>query len=191
MRKIGTFIIEFHSEDKVSIVDNIPDPTKKHPEPIAFPFLLAAKYLYNCPPPSGQQSLANAISKLESLTRDKEVGDLDISLGQIFSDTEVDIVNETRDHGVRYENTYFAKGNSYGVESHFPNGNELYYHRSSIDIVFDHFKNRWGLSFLMTVFENDFLGKISQQGVENAPATYQVALETGVALLSIVSSKFF
>jgi hypothetical protein len=194
---LGRIQLNFYSHNEVSVIDKIPVPTLGTQLLLAFPFMFAAKMLYNFPTPSGTQVVDHALTELSiKFDRDGTVEKQDISLlgicckeplqivGGKLGDAEKGRINDGKwIYAGEMVGEVLQGGGGLSMETEIARGDEDHFHRASIDVVFEWVRaSSWELYSLMCSSVQDFFIAAKKNGVTDLQSNYVCAVEIANAI---------
>ena len=157
--KIGEVRLDFYSHEEVAVTDSIPGPSSNPEENyiMLVPWIFAARVLFNFPPPTGAMVVKNALATINEQFTDKDPNEF--SLLGVCSSRPVKLVKRHGKGQWVYKAKFFGTPSGMVVDLKIAYGDEDYFHRASIDAVFEWFKNR-----LKELLGTD-TGKVSAIGI--------------------------
>lgn len=199
--KIGEVRLDFYSHEEVAVTENIPGLSSNPEENyiMLVPFLFTARVLFNFPPPTGSTVVKDALATINEQLTDKDPNEF--SLLGVCSGRPVKLVERHGRGQWVYKAKFIDSPLGMVVDLKIDYGDEDYFHRASIDAVFEWFKNR-----LKELLETD-IGKTSavgitlcffikylfenyddpEKGVENQIQNYRIATECAEAWVQYLS----
>ncbi len=190
---LGRIQLNFYSHNEVSVIDKIPAPTLDTHILGAFPFMFAAKTLYNFPPPSGDHVVDHALEELSiKFDRNGPAEKQDIFLLGICCKEPLQIVGgklgDLWRNGRIDDGKWIYVGEMVGevvrgggglrMETEIAQGDEDHFHRASIDVVFEWVRgSSWKLYSLMCSSVQDFFIAVKKNGATDLQSNYACALE--------------
>jgi hypothetical protein len=189
-KELGTFTIGLAAENEVRLTDRIPQPSRRLPATIAFPFLATSKLLYNFPPPLGQAILKDIHQRIFAATQGKTTEEKNISFLGLLCGPGLTIASRPIECKWIYDFTMFEQKGGYGIELKLPEGNEEFLHKACIDIIWEHFKQRWNLGPILVGFAQEYYTQLMAIGVENLSESYALALGMASQMSGLVAAMF-
>ena len=133
----------------------------KHAWP--FPFLNAAKFLHNFPPQKGDDVVRDAIEYLDANMTDNTPEVTFLGMCSVAPPRIVD--EDAQRPRWTYSSEFWLKGSYIGGKTKIAYGEEDHFHRASIDVVFEWFKESWKAKYETDVGGISPIGTFMSLGV--------------------------